>query len=53
MAEKSKRSKKKSKDYDSDSTDEEVNTYVKKEIDKAMKQVGNHIVAFVILIIVA
>ena len=41
MAEKSKRSKKKSKDYDSDSSDEEVTTYVKKELDKAMKQVWN------------
>lgn len=40
MADKSKRSKKKSKDYDSASTDEEVNTYVKKEMDKAMKQVN-------------
>ena len=39
MAEKSKRSKKKSEDYDSDSTDEEVGRYVKKEVDKAMKQV--------------
>lgn len=40
MADKSKRSKKKSKDYDSDSSDEEVTTYVKKELDKAMKQVN-------------
>ena len=39
MAEKSKRSKKKSKDYD-DSSDEDIEAYVNQQIKGAMKEVS-------------
>lgn len=40
MAEKPRRSKKKSKDYDSDSSDDDIEEFVNKEINDAMKEVS-------------